>query len=72
MRDLKDRYPTCPICGQECETLYYDKKHADVVGCDECLETRDAWDYLEDEIANELADIGDMQFEMAREAAWGL
>lgn len=36
--------PVCPICGRECETIYYDK-YMDVVGCDECIETRDAWDW---------------------------
>ena len=37
-------YPRCPVCGEECEIIYRDK-YLDVVGCDECISTVDAWDY---------------------------
>lgn len=36
-------YPVCPICGQECETIYRDENHV-IVGCDECVSTANAWD----------------------------
>ncbi len=36
-------YPHCPICQRECETIYLDKD-GNIVGCDECVDTRDAWD----------------------------
>lgn len=39
-------YPRCPVCGEECEIFYRDK-YLDVVGCDECISTVDAWDYKE-------------------------
>lgn len=39
-------YPICPICGEECETIYRNK-YLDVVGCEECVSTIDAWDYKE-------------------------
>ena len=37
----------CPICDRPCETIYIDK-FGDVVGCDECIESREAWDWGED------------------------
>lgn len=37
-------WPHCPICGNECETIFW-SKFGEVVGCDECLEKQDAWDY---------------------------
>ncbi len=37
------RYPVCPVCGEECETLYIDCS-GKVFGCDECITTVDAWD----------------------------
>lgn len=37
------RYPICPVCGEECETIYK-ARHGSVVGCDVCIETQDAWD----------------------------
>lgn len=37
------RCPRCPICGEECETVYKDRYGA-YVGCDVCMETKDAWE----------------------------
>lgn len=37
--------PRCPVCGAETDTYYYDK-YNDIVGCSECIETRDAWDAI--------------------------
>lgn len=36
-------YPHCPICGAECETIYK-LKGADIVGCDICIVSADAWE----------------------------
>lgn len=41
----KPDYPCCPICGQECETIY--KIDNEVVGCDQCMTTRNAWEVTE-------------------------
>lgn len=41
--------PHCPRCGEECETLYRDR-YGEVVGCENCVETLDAWDYLHLEV----------------------
>ena len=37
------KYPRCPICGAECETLFKDKSGV-VFACDECVEKQDAWE----------------------------
>lgn len=39
--------PICPVCGDECGTLYIND--GQIVGCENCIETRDAWDLLVDE-----------------------
>ncbi|MBO5567796.1 MAG: hypothetical protein J6A79_02455 [Clostridia bacterium] len=36
-------YPRCPICGEECDTLYEDRDGM-VFACDNCVSTKDAWD----------------------------
>lgn len=33
--------PRCPVCGEECETVYVDRTNT-VVGCNECIEAYDA------------------------------
>lgn len=35
--------PTCPVCGEECETAYFDR-FGRVVGCENCMDERSAWD----------------------------
>ena len=35
--------PICPECLEECETIYKDR-YGHIVGCENCIETRDAWD----------------------------
>lgn len=42
-------YPHCPRCGSECSTIYYARK--EIIGCDECVTTGDAWN--EDECFEE-------------------
>lgn len=43
--------PVCPVCGNECETVYIDQ-NGNVVCCDVCIEkefwVRDAWEWQED------------------------
>lgn len=38
--------PICPVCGEECETIYQDR-YGTYVGCDVCVETKDAWEVSE-------------------------
>ena len=35
------RYPRCPVCGAECERIYM---NSEILGCDECVTERDAWE----------------------------
>lgn len=37
------KYPHCPVCGDECEEIYFDRYGA-ICGCDECIKSRSAWD----------------------------
>ena len=39
--------PVCPICGKDCETIYMDKD-GDVFGCDQCIRTKDAWEWQDE------------------------
>ena len=36
-------YPVCPECGAECEKVYFDQLGI-CVGCDVCLDEKDAWE----------------------------
>lgn len=38
-----DPVPRCPICGRECEDVYYNLDGY-IIGCDLCTTVRDAWD----------------------------
>lgn len=44
------RIPVCPVCGCECAEIYRTARYADVVGCDICLYSTPAEDYLEEMI----------------------
>lgn len=35
--------PICPVCGEECDTLYRDN-FGNIVGCDNCITSSDAWE----------------------------
>ena len=37
--------PICPICGEECEELFFDKNN-EICGCDNCVTSKDAWEWL--------------------------
>ncbi len=44
-----DNYiPVCPVCGEECDTVYVDL-YDDVVGCDRCINMEDAYEHLHEE-----------------------
>ena len=36
-------YPHCPVCGRECDTVYVNEDR-EIVGCGECISSRDAWE----------------------------
>ena len=35
----------CPVCGAECEEIYETKEYGEVLGCDQCILTRDAYEW---------------------------
>ena len=39
--------PVCPVCGEPCDSIYFDRNN-DVVGCENCLTVRDAWELMWD------------------------
>lgn len=43
-QDRSLRFPVCPVCGQECETVYRDVRTLEIFGCDVCVEEKDAWE----------------------------
>ncbi len=36
--------PHCPICGAECDTIYYNEITGDIIACPECKGKKDAWE----------------------------
>lgn len=38
--------PACPICGEECETIYKNPD-GEAVGCENCIETESSWFWKE-------------------------
>jgi hypothetical protein len=38
--------PVCPVCGWECETIYLDTNR-NPVGCDNCIDAMDAYEWEE-------------------------
>ena len=38
----EDPHDICPICGEQCETIYTDSSN-EVVGCDNCLKANDVY-----------------------------
>ena len=43
------KYPVCPICGEETDIFYRDKD-LNIIGCDECVTTVDAWEEKQCEV----------------------
>ena len=40
----------CPVCGRECEDLYVTATSGDVVGCDQCIQKKDALDVMQESL----------------------
>ena len=36
--------PHCPVCGAECDTVYYNTRYREIIGCDECVFQADPWE----------------------------
>ena len=44
----QESLPICPVCGEECETIYTDI-NSEVCGCDNCVLSYDAGEYFDDD-----------------------
>lgn len=42
------KVPRCPVCGEETYLIFIDK-YGDVVGCEECITTRNAYEWQEEQ-----------------------
>lgn len=42
---MADKYPICPVCGSETDTIYKDI-FGQIIGCDECVSICNAWDMM--------------------------
>lgn len=38
--------PRCPVCGEECKTIYLNDA-GEAVGCDECIEAVNAYEWAD-------------------------
>ena len=43
----QESLPVCPVCGEECETIYTDI-NSEVCGCNNCILSYDACEYYDD------------------------
>ena len=34
----------CPVCGEECESIFKHKVTGEIFGCDNCIEVVDPWE----------------------------
>ena len=59
--------PICPICGQECEDIILYKTTGEVVGCDCCLESEDAWSWYERQVIDDEAVRADMAYDYMKD-----
>ena len=41
----QDEMPICPVCDNETDAYYFDK-YNEIIGCDECVEKKDAWEVV--------------------------
>ncbi|PKM61675.1 MAG: hypothetical protein CVU99_02635 [Firmicutes bacterium HGW-Firmicutes-4] len=44
-------YPVCPLCDVECQTIYY-SCDGDILGCEHCVSSVDAWEWQAEEDKN--------------------
>ncbi|MDK2906018.1 MAG: hypothetical protein PWR12_2096 [Eubacteriaceae bacterium] len=62
----EDKQPECPVCGYECEKIYY-SLHGDLIGCENCIDYVDAWEWADEEEKTAKAEIGDRQYDKWRD-----
>lgn len=56
----------CPVCGSDTLEEVYIDQYNHVVGCNECVTTKDIYEYTEEERINEEAAAGDAYLDYIR------
>ena len=56
----------CPICEEECEEVYINRA-GDVVGCDNCMSTLEAYEWAREQEENARAIMEDQKFDEWRD-----
>ena len=63
-------YPMCPICGNECDTLYFDMNDQ-ICGCDCCISSQNAFEYEEDRREAAMEAEAERRVDMFMESRYG-
>ena len=58
--------PECPICGEECNSFYV-RDDGEIVGCDRCISTTNAYERAAEDKLNAQIDMG---YERYLERGW--
>lgn len=45
---VSDDPPKCPCCGAEAERFYFYNGGSDILGCENCIDWKDAWEVEEE------------------------
>jgi len=61
-----ERYPICPACGTECETIYI-SDDGKALGCEYCVNKKDSWDWMADEKEAEQDERDDRKYQEFRD-----
>ena len=57
-----ERYPICPLCDEECETLFV-ADDGEVIGCENCVNQRDSWEVMAEQEQAEKDYWGDRKYD---------
>lgn len=64
MRDMQ----TCPVCGDDCNE-YFIGLYNEIIGCDRCVTTVDAYERAEED---RIGYLQDKAYDEYKERSWGL
>ena len=62
-----DDTPMCPICGEECETIYRVKDTKEVIGCDCCIEAIESWPWFNEQTIDDEAVKADYYYDYMKD-----
>jgi len=67
---IEEVEPVCPICGEQCEVVFFDRKTEEPVGCDVCLDWEYSLEWNEKQFVDKEAIKGDMEYDARKERGW--